>query len=66
MFNAKHYRLLVYFNEQQIYLATLWSALIFQCINSLNRAHFIVKMRSNKNHKMTHSRKMFCGLEGNT
>ena len=49
MFYAKHYHLLVYFNEQQIYLATLWLALIFQCINSLNIAQFHVKMRSNKN-----------------
>ena len=50
---------LVYYNEQQMYLATLWSARIFQCINSLN----IVRMRSKKNHIMRHSRKMFCGLE---
>ena len=64
MFYAKHYHLLVYFNKQQIYLATLWSALIFQCINSLNIAQFVVKMRSNKNHKMKHSRKKFCGVEG--
>ena len=63
MFYAKHYHLLVYFNKQQIYLATLWSALIFQCINSLNIAQFIVKMRSNKNQKMAHSRNKFCGLE---
>ena len=53
-----------FFNEQQIYLATLWSALMFQCINSLNIAQFVMKMRSSKNHKMKHSRKMFCGLEG--
>ena len=64
MFYAKHYHLLVYFNKQQIYLATLWSALIFQCINSLNIAQFVVKMRSNKNHKMKHSRKKISGLEG--
>ena len=64
MFYAKHYHLLVYFNKQQIYLATLWSALIFQCINSLNIAQFVVKMRSNKNHKMKHSRKKICGVEG--
>ena len=47
-----------------MYLATLWSALIFQYINSLNIVQFVVRMRSNKNHKMRHSRKKFCGLEG--
>ena len=61
MFYVKHYHLLVYFNEQQIYLATLWSALMFQCINSLNVAQFVVKMRSNKNHKIKNFRKTFCG-----
>ena len=44
-----------------MYLATLWSALIFQYFNSLN---IVVRMRSNKNHKMRHSRKKFCELEG--
>ena len=62
-FYAKHH-LLAYFNKQQIYRATLWSALIFQFINSLNIAQFIVKMRSNKNYKMAHSRKKVCELEG--
>ena len=52
MFYVKQYHLLVYFNEQQIDLASLWSTLIFQCINLLNIAQFHVKMRSNKNHKM--------------
>ena len=47
-----------------MYLVTLWSALIFQYINSLNIVQFVVRMRSNKNHKMTHSRENFCGLEG--
>ena len=44
-----------------MYLATLWSALIFQYINSLNIVQFVVRMRSNKNHKMIHSRKSFVG-----
>ena len=35
LFYEKHYHL-VYYNEQQMYLAILWSALIFQYINSLN------------------------------
>ena len=56
MFYDKHY-LLVYYNEQQMYLATLWSALIFQYFNSLSIVQFVVGMRSNKNHKMRHSRK---------
>ena len=47
-----------------MYLATLWSALIFQYINSLNIVQFVVRMRSNKNHKMRHCRKKNCGLEG--
>ena len=47
-----------------MYLATWWSALIFQCINSLNIVQFIVRIRSNKNHKMRDSRKTFCELEG--
>ena len=47
-----------------MYLATLWSALIFQYINSLNIVQFVMRMRSNKNPKMRHSRKTFCGLEG--
>ena len=47
-----------------MYLATLWSALIFQYINPLNIVQFVVRMRSNKNNKMGHSRKKFCGLEG--
>ena len=47
-----------------MYLATLWSALIFQYINSLSIVQFVVRMRSNKNHKMIHSRKKFYGLEG--
>ena len=64
MFYAEYYHLLVYLNEQQICLATLWLALILQYINSLNIAQFHVKMRSNKNYKMNHSRKRFCGLEG--
>ena len=55
---------LVYSNEQQMYLATLWFALIFQYINSLSMVQFVMRMRSNKNHKMKHSRKEFCGLEG--
>ena len=63
MFYDKHY-LLVYYNEQQMYLATLWSALIFQYFNSLSIVQFVVGMRSNKNHKMRHSRKKFCELEG--
>ena len=54
MFHVKNYDL-VYYNEQQMYLATMWSALIFQY--SLNIIQFIVTMRSNKNHKMRHSRK---------
>ena len=57
MFYAKHYHLLVYYNEQQIYLATLLSALIFQCINSLNIAQFVVKMRSNKSQNETFQKK---------
>ena len=60
MFYDKHYHL-VYYKEQQMYLATLWSALIFQYINSLNIVQFVVRMRSNKNHKMRHSRKKDCG-----
>ena len=55
---------LVYSNEQQMYLTTLWFALIFQYINSLNIVQFVMRMRSNKNRKMRHSRKEFCGLEG--
>ena len=47
-----------------MYLVTLWSALIFQYINSLNIVQFVVKIRSDKNYKMRHSRKKFCGLEG--
>ena len=47
-----------------MYLASLWSALIFQYINLLNIVQFVVRMRSNKNRKMRHSRKTFCGLEG--
>ena len=47
-----------------MYLATLWYALIFQYIDSLNIVQFVVRMRSNKNYKMRHSRKMFCGVEG--
>ena len=43
-----------------MYLATLWSALIFQYINLLNIVQFVVRMRSNKNHKMRHSRKKLC------
>ena len=62
-FYDKHYHL-VYYNEQQMYLATLWSALIFQYINPLNIVQFVVRMRSNKNYKMGHSRKKFCGLQG--
>ena len=60
LFYAKQYYL-VYYDEQQMYLVTLWSAWIFQCINSLNIIQFTVKMRSNKNHIMRHSRKKFCG-----
>ena len=63
MFYDKLYHL-VYSNEQQMYLATLWFALIFQYINSLSIVQFVMRMRSNKNHKMKHSRKEFCGLEG--
>ena len=63
MFYDKLYHL-VYSNEQQMYLATLWFALIFQYINSLNIVQFVMRMGSNKNHKMRHSRKEFCGLEG--
>ena len=55
MFYDKHH--LLYYNEQQMYLATLWSALIYQYINSLNIVQIAVRMRSNKNHKMRHSRK---------
>ena len=33
-------------------------------INSLNIVQFVVRMRSNKNCKMRHCRKKFCGLEG--
>ena len=62
MFYDKHH--LVYYNEQQIYLATLWSAFIIQYINWLGIIQFVVRMRSNKNHKIRHSRKKFCGLEG--
>ena len=54
MFYAKNYDL-VYYNEQQKNLATLQSALIFQY--SFNIVQFVVRMRSNKNHKMRHSRK---------
>ena len=43
MFYDKYYHL-VYYKEQQMYLATLWSALIFQYINSLNIVHFVVRM----------------------
>ena len=39
-----------------MYLATLWSALIFQYINSLNIVQFVVRMTSSKNHKMRHSK----------
>ena len=55
---------LVPYKRYQMYLATLWSALIFQYINLLNIVQFVVRMRSNKNRKMRHSRKTFCGLEG--
>ena len=55
MFYAKNYHS-VYYNEQQMYLATLWSALIFKF-----DIKFIVRMRSNKNHKVRHSRKKFVG-----
>ena len=61
MFYAKNYDL-VYYNEQQKNLATLQSALIFQY--SFNIVQFVVRMRSNKNHKMRHSRKKNYGLEG--
>ena len=47
-----------------MYLATLWFAFIFQYVNSLNIVQFVVRMRSKKSHKMRHSRKKFCGLEG--
>ena len=43
-------------------LATLWSALVSQY--SLSIVQFVVRMRSNKNHKMRHCRKKNCGLEG--
>ena len=59
-FYAKNYDL-VYYNEQQMYLATLWSALLFQY--SLSIVQFVVRMRRNKNHKMRHSKEK-CGLEG--
>ena len=59
MFYAKNYDL-VYYNEQQKNLATLQSALIFQY--SFNIVQFVVRMRSNKNHKMRHSRKKIMGL----
>ena len=65
MLYAKSYHL-VYYNEQQMYLATLWSALIFQCINSFIIVQFVVRMSSNKNHIMGHSRKKFCRLEGSS
>ena len=39
-----------------MYLATMWSTLIFNIlIHSI--VQFVVRMRSNKNHKMRHSRK---------
>ena len=63
MFYAEHYHF-VFYNEQQMYLATLWSALIFYSINLLNIVQFVVRMWSNKNHKIRHSRKKICGLEG--
>ena len=47
-----------------MYLATLRSTLIFQYINSFNIVQFVVRVRSNKNHKIRSSRKKFCGLEG--
>ena len=47
-----------------MYLATLWSNLIFQYINSLNIVQSVVRIRSNKNHKMKIFRKKFCGLNG--
>ena len=54
------------YHEQQMYLTTLWFALIFQYISLLNIVQFVIRMRSNKNHKMRHSRKEFCELEGFT
>ena len=61
MFNVKQYHL-VYYNEEQIYLATLWSAWIFQCINSLNIVQFVVRMRSKKKYIIRHSRKTVTGF----
>ena len=58
MFYAKNYDL-VYYNEPQKNLATLQSALIFQY--SFNTVQFVVRMRSNKNPKMRHSRKKNMG-----
>ena len=52
----------IIFNEQQMHLATLWSAWIFQCIDSINIVQFVVRMGSYKNRIMRHSRKTFCGL----
>ena len=48
MFYAKNY-------DSANDLATLWSALVSQY--SLNIVQFVVRMRSNKNHKMGHCRK---------
>ena len=60
MLYDKHYHL-VYYNEQQMYLATL---VHFDISMSLNIVQFVVRMRSNKNDKMRHSRKKFCRLKG--
>ena len=57
---AKQYHL-VYYNEQQINVATQWLAWIFQCINSLNIVQFVGR-EVNKSHNEK-SRKSFCKLE---
>ena len=57
MFYAKSYNL-VYYNEQQnVSSHSVVSSDI--SIFSLNIVLFVVRMRSNKNHKMRHSRKKF-------
>ena len=62
MFYAKNYEL-IYYNEQQMYLATLWSGFDIS-IYSLNIVQLVVRMRSNKNRKMRHYKKKNCDLEG--
>ena len=58
IFYAKKYHL-VYYNGQQLYLATLVSFDI--SVFSLNIVQFVVRTRSNKNYKMRHTRKKIMG-----